>query len=112
PRDELRELVRAFLAEYRHSRAYHVALLNDVKSLDEPLRERIRERERGIVEAFADALGRGWPARMAAEHRKPLTMALLGMINFTFAWLRPDGPMTHEQYADLVIALWERGLDG
>lgn len=112
PRDEVRALVRAFLAEYRHSRAYHVALLNDVKFLDEPLRERIRAREREIVEAFADALERGWPARMAAGTRKPLTMALLGMINFTFAWLRPDGPMTHEQYAELVIALWERGLDG
>jgi len=112
PRDEVRALVRAFLAEYRHSRAYHVALLNDVKFLDEPLRERIRAREREIVEAFADALERGWPARMAAGSRKPLTMALLGMINFTFAWLRPDGPMTHEQYAELVIALWEHGLDG
>src|SRR5690606_9035050 len=63
PRDEVRALVRAFLAEYRHSRAYHVALLNDVKFLDEPLRERIRAREREIVEAFADALERGWPAR-------------------------------------------------
>jgi hypothetical protein len=38
-------------------------------------------------------------------------MALLGMINFTFAWLRPDGPMSYEQYADLVIGLWEHGLD-
>ena len=26
-------------------------------------------------------------------------------------WLRPDGPMSYEQYADLVIGLWERGLD-
>ncbi|MEY4864130.1 MAG: hypothetical protein RLZ51_2225, partial [Pseudomonadota bacterium] len=26
--------------------------------------------------------------------------------NFTFAWLRPDGPMTHEQYAQLVVRLW------
>ena len=112
PRAEGRARARAFLAESRHSRAYHVALLNDVKFLDEPLRERIRAREREIVEAFADALERGWPARMAAGSRKPLTMALLGMINFTFAWLRPDGPMTHEQYAELVIALWEHGLDG
>lgn len=111
-REEVRELVRGLLAEYRHSRAYHVALLNDVKFLDEPLREQIRAREREIVEAFAEALERGWPSRMSAASRKPLTMALLGMINFTFAWLRPEGPMTHEQYADLVIGLWERGLDG
>ncbi|MCM5570937.1 TetR/AcrR family transcriptional regulator [Burkholderiaceae bacterium FT117] len=112
PREAVRALVRGFVAEYRHSRAYHVALLNDVKFLDEPLRERIRAREREIVEAFADALERGWPTRLNAANRTPLTMALLGMINFTFAWLRPDGPMTHDQYAEMVIGLWERGLEG
>lgn len=112
PRDELRALVREFLAEYRHSRAYHVALLNDVKFLEDPARTRIRARERDIVEAFADTLGRAYPQRMRPEVRTPLTMALLGMINFTFAWLRPDGPMSHQQYAEMVIGLWERGLAG
>jgi hypothetical protein len=33
------------------------------------------------------------------------------MINFTFAWLRPDGPMSHERYADLVTGLWLQALD-
>jgi AcrR family transcriptional regulator len=110
PRDELGALVRAFLAEYRHSREYHVALLNDVKFLDEAPRARIRAREREIVEAFADTLERAYPGRMRSDARKPLTMALLGMINFTFAWLRPEGPMSYEQFAELVIGLWERGL--
>jgi AcrR family transcriptional regulator len=112
PGEALRALVREFLAEYRHSREYHVALLNDVKFLDEARRAGIRAREREIVEAFAAALDRAYPQRMRSGARKPLTMALLGMINFTFAWLRPDGPMSYEQYADLVVGLWERGLDG
>ena len=112
PRGELRALVRALLVEYRHSREYHVALLNDVKFLDEPKRERIRAREREIVEALADMLERAWPQRVRGSQRKPMTMALLGMVNFTFAWLRPDGPMSYEQYADLVIDLWENGLAG
>ncbi len=111
-RDELRELVRALMAEYRDSRAYHLALLNDVKFLDEVSRNRIRSRERAIVEAFANAIDRAWPGRIAGRARTPTTMALLGMINFTFAWLRPKGPMTHEQYAELVISLWEHGIDG
>lgn len=110
PREALRTLVRRFLAEYRNSREYHVALLNDVKFLDEKRRARIRARERQIVEAFAEALERAYPQRMQGDSRKPLTMALLGMINFTFAWLRPDGPMSYERYAELVIGLWENGL--
>lgn len=111
-REELRALVRALLVEYRHSRDYHVSLLNDVKFLDEARRERIRAREREIVEALADTLERAWPQRTPEDRRKPLAMALLGMINFTFAWLRPDGPMSYEQYAELVIELWENGLAG
>jgi AcrR family transcriptional regulator len=112
PREALRALLRRFLAEYRNSREYHVALLNDVRFLEEERRARIRERERRIVEAFADALARAYPQRMRPDTRTPLTMALLGMINFTFAWLRPEGPMSYERFAELVIGLWENGLSG
>jgi hypothetical protein len=63
-----------------------------------------------VVDALSDTLQRVAPERFAPGERKPATMALLGMINFTFAWLRPDGPMSYERYAELVIDLWERGL--
>ena len=112
PREELRALVRVFLAEYRDSRAYHVALLNDTRFLDEPLREQVRSRERDIVDAFADTVERAYPGRVSAGERKPLIMALLGLINFTFAWLRPDGPLSYPEFAELVITLWEKGLAG
>jgi AcrR family transcriptional regulator len=109
PREELAGLVRALLVEYRDSRPYHIALLNDVKFLAPAQREPIEAREREIVEAVADTLQRAAPGRFAPGERKPATMALLGMINFTFAWLSPTGPMSYERYADLVIDLWERG---
>jgi len=110
PRDELAELVRTLLMEYRDSRPRHVSLLNDVKFLAPAQRDPIEAQQRAVVEVVADTLDRVAPGRFAAHERKPATMALLGMINFTFAWLRPDGPMSHERYAELVIDLWERGL--
>lgn len=110
PREELAALVKTLLVEYRDSRPYHVALLNDVKFLAPGQREPIQSREREIVEALADTLQRAAPGRFATGERKPATMALLGMINFTFAWLSPTGPMSYERYADLVIDLWERGV--
>ena len=110
PGQELGEMVRTLMLQYRDSRAHHVALLNDVKSLEPAAREQIRAQERAVVDQLAETLERVAPGRFDALTRKPATMALLGMINFTFAWLRPDGPMSHEQYAQLVIDLWERGL--
>ncbi len=110
PRDELAALVRALMAEYRDSRERHVALLNDVKFLPPEQREPILARQRAIVAAVADTIDRVAPGRFSRAERIPATMALLGTINFTFAWLRPDGPMSHERYAEMVIDLWERGL--
>ncbi|HYF60700.1 MAG TPA: TetR/AcrR family transcriptional regulator [Burkholderiaceae bacterium] len=110
PRDELAELVRSLLVEYRDSRARHVSLLNDVRFLAPAQRDRIEAQQRRVVDAVAATLGRVAPGRFAPGERKPATMALFGMINFTFAWLRPDGPMSYERYAELVIDLWERGL--
>ncbi len=108
--EELAHLVRALLTEYRDSRAHHIALLNDVKFLGAEQREQIQAQERVVVQAVARSLHRVAPERLSGAHRTPTTMALLSMVNFTFAWLRPDGPMTYEQYAELVIDLWTRSL--
>lgn len=110
PRDELAAMIRALLVEYRDSRERHVALLNDVKFLPAERREPILARQRAIVAVVADTIERVAPGRFSRGERMPATMALLGMLNFTFAWLRPDGPMSYERYAELVIDLWERGL--
>ncbi len=39
-----------------------------------------------------------------------LTMMLLGMINWTFTWLRPGGPISYAAFAEEVIAMLEKGL--
>lgn len=110
PREELAELVRTLLVEYRDSRPYHVSLLNDVKFLAPEQRGRIEAQQRAVVAALAATIDRAAPGRFTPAERTPATMALLGMINFTFAWLRPDGPMSYERYAELVVDLWERGV--
>jgi AcrR family transcriptional regulator len=110
PRNELSALVRALLIEYRDSRARHVSLLNDVKHLAPQQREHIAAQQREVVEAVAQTLDRAAPGRFTDAERKPATMALFGMINFTFAWMRPDGPMSYERYAEMVVDLWERGM--
>lgn len=102
--------IRALLVEYRDSRAYHVSLLNDIKYLDAAQRERLRTQERAVVDGLARLIAVAAPGRFDTGTVRPATMALLGMINFTFAWLRPDGPMTYERYADLVTDLALNGI--
>jgi AcrR family transcriptional regulator len=109
-RETFAELVRAFLAEYETSHSRHVALLNDVKYLDETQRTVILDRQRDIVAAFARQLTRAYPERATKENQTPLTMMVFGMINWTFTWLKPGGQLGYRAFAEQVVEVLENGL--
>jgi AcrR family transcriptional regulator len=120
-RAALHELVRAFLQEYETSATRHAALLNDTQFLSDapdaalgsaPVspRELILNRQRDIVAAMTRFLKRAYPERLTPANQTALTMMLLGMINWTFTWLRPGGPMSYGQFAEEVVGMLEKGL--
>ncbi|MGE4243816.1 TetR/AcrR family transcriptional regulator [Ramlibacter sp.] len=109
-RAALHELVRAFLEEYEHSATRHVALLHDAKFLGDAQREMILDRQRDVVSAMTRFLRRAYPRRLNEQNQTALTMMLFGMINWTFTWLRPDGPLSYAAFADEVIGLLEHGM--
>ena len=109
-RAALHELVRSFLAEYETSATRHVALLNDTKFLGEAQRDLILNRQRDVVSAVTRFLCRAYPLRVTASNQTAITMMLFGMINWTFTWLRPGGPMSYAVFADEVIAMLDGGL--
>ena len=111
-RAALHELIRRFLLEYEKSVTRHIALLNDTQFLGEAQRELILDRQRDVVAAFTRFLKRAYPQRLNPRNQTAVTMMLFGMINWTFTWLRPGGPMSYGGFADEVIALIERGLGG
>jgi AcrR family transcriptional regulator len=120
-RATLHELVRAFLQEYETSATRHAALLNDTQFLSDAVdpeelgkgvspRELILNRQRDIVAAMTRFMKRAYPERLTATNQTALTMMLLGMINWTFTWLRPGGPISYAAFADEVIGMLEKGL--
>ncbi|WP_396429378.1 TetR/AcrR family transcriptional regulator [Limnohabitans sp.] len=120
-RATLHALVRAFLQEYESSATRHAALLNDTQFLSDapdaalgaaPLSPRvlILNRQRDIVAAMTRFMKRAYPERLNPSNQTALTMMLLGMINWTFTWLRPGGPISYAAFAEEVIAMLEKGL--
>ncbi|AOJ75403.1 TetR family transcriptional regulator [Burkholderia ubonensis] len=109
-REAFAELVRAFLAEYETSHSRHVALLNDVKYLEDAQREIVLDRQRDIVAAFARQLARAYPERISKENQTSVTMMVFGMINWTFTWLKPGGRLGYRDFAEQVIDMIERGM--
>ncbi|MGX5650730.1 MAG: TetR/AcrR family transcriptional regulator [Comamonadaceae bacterium] len=111
-RDALSELVRAFLAEYETSATRHAALVSDTKFLGPAQRELVVNRQRDVVAAFTRFIRRAYPERVTPTNQTALTMMLFGMINWTFIWLRPGGPMSYAGFAEEVVAVLENGLAG
>ena len=106
----LAELVRRFVREYETSRSRHIVLLNDVKFLPLPEREQVIALERSVVQAFADVISATY--KVDGARAKVLTMSVFGMINWTFTWLKPDGPLSYAQFAESVVGMLEGGLAG
>ncbi len=69
-------------------------------------------RERAVGAAVGRQLGAAYPSKVDEANRTPITMMLFGMMNWTFTWLKPDGPLSYEGYAEMVIDMLENGLSG
>jgi AcrR family transcriptional regulator len=110
PQAELKTMIARFLGAYQTARTRHIALLNDVKFLGGKERERIIARERTLIDVFAVALKRAFPKRITAANQRALTMMLMGAMNWTFTWLKPNGPLTYADYADEVTRVLFKGL--
>jgi AcrR family transcriptional regulator len=111
PRARLEKLVLALLHVYRESDAKHAVQLNDLGRLPADQQALIKESERAVVDVFARALVAFEPALAARpELVKPMTLSLLGMLNWHHRWWRPDGPVGLEEYAGRVVALAAGGL--
>ncbi len=110
PEAHLRVLIERFTAAYASAQHEHRVLTEDVKFLDVAERDAVVEGQRQVVAAFARAVAAVRPDLAEAALAKPMAMLLFGMINWTFTWMRPDGPLTHQALAPIVSALFFGGL--
>ena len=109
PEAKLRRLSRAFLALYAGAAARHRVLLNELDELPPERRAEIVGVQRRLIEIVEFLLTAIQPRR-APAHRRPTAMLFFGMINWTHTWLRPDGPISFGEIADLSADLFLDGL--
>jgi TetR/AcrR family transcriptional regulator len=109
PHEHLDELIRRFMQAYAGAQHAQRVLTEDVKFLAPTERRAIEDGERRVVQAYADAVAAVRPDLPSLLH-KPLAMLLFGMINWTFTWLRPEGALTHQTLAPMVVELFCAGL--
>ena len=110
PQRRLSALVLRFMQVYSSARHEHRVLTEDVKFLDPLERDAVLACQRRVVQSFADSVGTLRPDLQRQDLHVPVAMLLFGMMNWTFTWLRPGGPLTHESLAPVVLQLLLGGL--
>jgi TetR/AcrR family transcriptional regulator len=114
PEEQFREFLQQLLRIYESAQNTHLVLLYDLNRLAPEQYEIIASRERQVVSELAAILDALCPEllKQQPELRKPLAMTLMGMINWTFTWLRKDGPVSHEKFAELAGQVFLHGISG
>jgi AcrR family transcriptional regulator len=110
PAARLRRLIERLMETYEHAAPQHRVLVQDVKYLSRVHRRRIDDKQRAVVDAFAQAVATVAPGLAGAGLLKPVTMTLFGMMNWTFTWLKDSGPVTYPQMAQVVADLFLHGV--
>lgn len=109
PEEQLRSLVRALMELYMSSRDKHVVLLNDLHCLPEAQQTEIKVEERKVLQEIKDLVVKLRPD-LTPPQVTSLTMYLMGAVNWTYTWFKPQGQVSAMDYADLATATFLNGL--
>jgi AcrR family transcriptional regulator len=110
PRARLRALIGAVLGAYRDADDEHKIQINELRKLPIARKKELIALERSLVSIFADAVAAAVPSiANRSVLLKPVTMSLFGMMNWHYMWFREKGPVSRDDYADMVTTLLIEG---
>jgi AcrR family transcriptional regulator len=111
PAAQLRQIIRAMTTLNAASRNEQVVLMNELGNLARADQREIRGLQNHIVDRVLETLRKlDGGKRFTAANRKAYTMLVLGMINFTYAWYDPKGPVAPRQLADMAADILLEGF--
>ncbi len=108
---QLDHLINALLTLYRDADHKHRVLLNDLQVLPQTQQDTIRQKERLIVQFFKHAILLEYPDYLSRPQLlSAAAMTVLGAINWSFTWFKPDKGLTVADYADFIANIFRSGL--
>ena len=109
--EQLRILIKQVIDSYEHADDMHKVQLNGMATLPSEQTEALRVIERRIVRRFSSILNQINPGLSDDKpFLMPVTMSLFGMLNWVYMWFRADGPISRDDYANVVTALMLGGV--
>jgi len=113
PLEQCRAVIETMVTINADSQHEQVVLLNELGELSEEQQRGIVAVQRQMTETVSDILIRiDSQQRLTTRTKKVYAMMLFGIINYTFAWYDPKGPVSPEEYAEMTSDLFIRGFTG
>lgn len=111
PTRRLEHIVHHLLTAYRDADNEHKVQLNELDRLPEPQRSVIKDMERDVIRVVADILLQVNPRLGETPGLlKPVTMSLLGILNWLYTWFREDGAISRTAFATIATRLFVDGV--
>lgn len=111
PVEQCRVLIGEMVTKNAESVHEQVVLLNHLNQLNPEQQRGIVAKQRKITELASDILIRiDRQHRLTMRTKKIYTMMLFGIINYTFTWYDPKGPVPPQEYADITADLFIKGF--
>lgn len=111
-RARFRATVRRFVGINARSRSLQIVLLHDLQNLADAEKTLIADKQRKIVSVVKALIADLAVHSMTAERLTATTMMFVGMINYTYVWFDPDGPVSPDEYADMATDNFLGGITG
>jgi AcrR family transcriptional regulator len=107
PVDQLRELVAAWVAHVVEHRHHMLVFTQERQAIEGQQRwRRVRSQRRAFEQILDEVLERGEAdGSMTFADRRLSLLALLGMVNYTPQWVRPNGRLSAAEIADGYCAM-------
>ena len=111
PVEQFRDFVAENMQLYVRKVHHHIVLNRDIRYLPDDLREKIRIQERGLLSRLTALLKNIRPEiQDSPGSEKIYAMMFYGMLNWSYTWYDPQGPVGAAQFAEMATDLYLNGL--
>lgn len=111
PRGQFGAIIRAIVALNATSPNEQRVLLNDLAFLGAAEQATLNQLGRRITAVMADLLVKLDGGRKITRRTKSVyTMMLFGIVNYTYTWYDPNGPVSPDEFADMAVELFLGGF--
>jgi AcrR family transcriptional regulator len=110
--ERLRAVVISLVTSYRNDRAASVAFSREfMRFADKPVMDEVRELRRCYVDLLQEVIDGGAnDGTLRRTDTKVVALQIIGMCNWTWTWLRPDGRLSVDEIASIFADTLLAGL--